>query len=360
MPESLLIAEQICKSFGETPVLRDVSFRVAQGEVVCLLGPSGCGKTTLLYIIAGLEQADSGRVLVEGADISTMPVHRRGFGLMFQDWALFPHKNVYDNVAFGLRMAGLPQAQIEARVRAVLEMVGLSQFKGRDVNQLSGGEQQRVALARSLAPRPRLLMLDEPLGSLDRALRERLMNELRDILKQVGQTSLYVTHDQHEAFAIADRVIIMGGGRVLQEGTPIQVYRHPACAEVAQFLGMNNLLLGHVLDTVRGEVQVKTPLGKLGFKLEQQCQIGENVIVLIRPEAATVIPDVGQDCLNELAGTLVSTSFRGDHQLVVVQANQGVRLSFTMEATVSLPSPGQRICLHFESEALMCFPVKQR
>ena len=201
-----------------------MSFDVASSEIVCLLGPSGCGKTTLLNIIAGLEQPESGQVLVEGQDIAGTPVHRRGFGLMFQDLALFPHKNVRDNVAFGLRMANLAPQAIDLRVREVLELVGLAGFEQRDVNQLSGGEQQRVALARSLAPRPRLLMLDEPLSSLDRALRERLMNELRDILTRVGQTAIYVTHDQQEAFALADRVVILNAGRVAQIGTPQQVY----------------------------------------------------------------------------------------------------------------------------------------
>ena len=240
----LLQVSHIHKSFDGAPLLRDVSFDVAPSEIVCLLGPSGCGKTTLLNIIAGLEQAESGQVLVEGQDISGVPVHRRGFGLMFQDLALFPHKNVRDNVAFGLRMAGLAPQAIDARVSEVLELVGLAGFEQRDVNQLSGGEQQRVALARSLAPRPRLLMLDEPLSSLDRTLRERLMNELRDILTRVGQTAIYVTHDQQEAFALADRVVILNAGRVAQIGTPQEVYRAPADAFVARFLGLTNLIRG--------------------------------------------------------------------------------------------------------------------
>src|SRR5512136_2275132 len=241
---TLLTVSHLRKSFDNAPLLRDVSFDVASSEIVCLLCPSGCGKTTLLNIIAGLELADSGQVLVEGQDISGVPVHRRGFGLMFQDLALFPHKNVRDNVAFGLRMAGLDLQAIDARVSEVLELVGLAGFEQRDVNQLSGGEQQRVALARSLAPRPRLLMLDEPLTSLDRTLRERLMNELRDILTRVGQTAIYVTHDQQEAFALADRVVILNAGRVAQIGTPLQVYGHPADAFVAHFLGLTNLVRG--------------------------------------------------------------------------------------------------------------------
>src|SRR5574341_785110 len=223
---SLLEIRDVSKTFADTRALHGVSFGVDEGEIICLLGPSGCGKTTLLRIIAGLETPNDGQVLFRGQDLGPVPPHRRDFGLMFQDYALFPHRNVFDNVAFGLRMrkdalkeTDLTQ-KIEEQVREALALVGLQGFERRSVNQLSGGEAQRVALARSLAPHPRLLMLDEPLGSLDRALRERLMNELRDILKGGGVTTLYVTHDQAEAFAIADRAVLMNAGRVEHVGSP--------------------------------------------------------------------------------------------------------------------------------------------
>ncbi len=193
----LLSIQNITKRFGDKLALDRVSADVVGGEIFCLLGPSGCGKTTLLRIIAGLERPDAGQLFCQGQELGPIPPHRRDFGLMFQDFALFPHKNVFDNVAFGLRMrARLKDGAIKTRVQEMLALVGLEGFEERSVNDLSGGEAQRVALARSLAPRPQLLMLDEPLGSLDRALRERLMIELRDILKQVGVTTLYVTHDQ--------------------------------------------------------------------------------------------------------------------------------------------------------------------
>jgi ABC-type Fe3+/spermidine/putrescine transport system ATPase subunit len=230
----LLDVSLVSKAFAGVPVLQEVSFHVEEGEIVCLLGPSGCGKTTLLRIIAGLEVADSGRVTLGGQPLDEVPVHRRGFGLMFQDYALFPHKDVAANVAFGLRMQAWTLRQSEARIAEMLELVGLEGYEQRRVYDLSGGEQQRVALARSLAPGPRLLMLDEPLGSLDRALREELMNELRAILKQVGVTSIYVTHDQQEAFAVADRVIVMKRGCIVQQGTPQAVYWRPASAWVAR------------------------------------------------------------------------------------------------------------------------------
>ena len=350
----LLQVSHIHKSFDGAPLLRDVSFHVASSEIVCLLGPSGCGKTTLLNIIAGLEPADSGQALVEAQDISGVPAHRRGFGLMFQDLALFPHKNVRDNVAFGLRMAGLAPQAIDARVRQVLELVGLAGLERRDVNQLSGGEQQRVALARSLAPRPRLLMLDEPLSSLDRALRERLMNELRDILTRVGQTAIYVTHDQQEAFALADRVVILNAGRVAQIGAPQEVYCHPADAFVARFLGLTNLVRGQ-MSGVEGRWQVQTALGVLTLP-EGACHEGE-VTVLIRPDAASL--DLGG--LSDLQGLpvdgeLVERSFRGGHTRIVVRANETL-LEFEVDSTETLPPVGARIRLALRPEAITCLPA---
>ena len=249
----LLEIAHIYKSYPGLPVLHDLSLTADEGEIVCLLGPSGCGKSTLLRIVAGLETPDAGQVRFDGQDLAGVPPHRRRFGLMFQDYALFPHKDVAGNVAFGLRMARLPASEISARVREMLALVGLSGAEQRRVTELSGGEQQRVALARSLAPGPRLLMFDEPLGALDRALREQLMNDLRVILKQVCVTAVYVTHDQEEAFAIGDRVAIMRarpdigeGGRIEQIGTPQEVYRQPVNAYVARFLGFQNLIDGNV------------------------------------------------------------------------------------------------------------------
>jgi len=351
----ILQVSHVHKSFDGVPLLRDVSFDVASSEIVCLLGPSGCGKTTLLNIIAGLEPADSGQVLVEDQDISDVPVHRRGFGLMFQDLALFPHKNVRDNVAFGLRMAGLDLQAIDVRVSEVLELVGLAGFEQRDVNQLSGGEQQRVALARSLAPRPRLLMLDEPLTSLDRALRERLMNELRNILTRVGQTAIYVTHDQQEAFALADRVVILNAGRVAQIGTPQEVYRNPADVFVARFLGLTNLVSGQwTVDG--GQKKLRTALGVLALP-EGACHEGE-VTVLIRPDAAR-LDLTGLEDLSGLAvnGVLAERSFRGRHTRVVVRANE-TTLEFEMDSTASLPPVGSPIRLSLRPDAVMCLPMR--
>jgi thiamine transport system ATP-binding protein len=257
----MLSIRDVSRSFGDLHVLNRITLEIAQGEILCLLGPSGCGKTTLLRIIAGLEQADSGDVLLDGHSITSVPVHQRGFGLMFQDFALFPHMDVAGNIAFGLKMQRLSLKAQHSRVQEVLNTVNLSGFEKRDVAQLSGGERQRVALARSLAPNPRLLMLDEPLGSLDAALREQLVVELRSIIKQLGLTAIYVTHDQHEAFAIADRIALMNAGRIQQIGTPESVYRQPAAAFVARFLGLHNVFPvirqnGDSVETALGVFQI--------------------------------------------------------------------------------------------------------
>jgi thiamine transport system ATP-binding protein len=210
---------------------------VAPGEVVALLGPSGSGKSSLLRAVAGLEPPAAGTIAWDGADLAPVPTHRRGFGLMFQDGQLFPHRDVAGNVAFGLRMQGLPRAERAARVAELLDQVGLAGYERRPVATLSGGERQRVALARALAPRPRLLLLDEPLSALDRALRERLASEVREVLVRTGATALFVTHDHDEAFAVADRVAVMDLGRLLQVDPPAVLWHAPATRRVAEFLG---------------------------------------------------------------------------------------------------------------------------
>ncbi len=228
--------------FGGAPVLDGIDLAVAPGEILVLLGPSGCGKTTLLRAVAGLEPMVAGSISWDGVDLAGVPPHERGFGLMFQDHALFPHRDVAGNVGFGLRMAGMPESQQDERVRRVLELVGLEGFGPRSVSTLSGGEAQRVALARSLAPGPRLLMLDEPLGSLDRALRDRLVDELGVLLRRLGQAAIHVTHDHDEAFTLADRIAVMADGQIARTGTPSEVWADPRSVAVARSVGHRNLL----------------------------------------------------------------------------------------------------------------------
>ena len=231
-------------SRARTVAVDDVSLRVAEGEVLGILGASGSGKSTLLRAIAGLEPLDAGRVLWRGDDLAGVPVHLRGFALMFQDGQLFPHRSVADNIAYPLRIVGASRAEGRDRAEELLELVGLPGVGDRRVTALSGGEQQRVALARALAAKPRLLLLDEPLSSLDRELRDRLAGDVRRILHETGTTAIMVTHDQDEAFAISDRVAVMGEGRLLQAGTPTEVWRAPASASIARFLGYTSVLTG--------------------------------------------------------------------------------------------------------------------
>jgi thiamine transport system ATP-binding protein len=237
-----LRVEAVTVRFGDHLALDRLDLEVEPGETLAILGPSGAGKSTLLRAVAGLQPVDTGRILVDGADVAGVPPHRRDMGLMFQDHVLFPHKDVAANVAFGLRMRGVDRRTAARRVEKLLELVGLPGAGRRSVLTLSGGEQQRVALARSLAPEPRLLMLDEPLGSLDRGLRERLVGELRTLFDRLGLTVVAVTHDHHEAFGLADRVAVLDRGRILQAGPPSEVWTRPASATVARILALPNVL----------------------------------------------------------------------------------------------------------------------
>ncbi len=235
----MLEIEGVTTSFGVKIALDDLSLDVSAGEVVALLGASGSGKSTLLRVVAGLQRPDTGRVQLDGQDLAPVPPHRRGIGLVFQDHALFHHRDVAANVAFGLRMRGDAPDQIDRRVGELLELVGLPGFERRSVATLSGGEQQRIALARALAPEPRILLLDEPLGSLDRPLRERLLADLDGLFTAIDLTALYVTHDQAEAFRLGDRIALIREGRIAQSGTPDELWAHPADEDVALFLGQS-------------------------------------------------------------------------------------------------------------------------
>ncbi len=359
---SLLQISHLSKSFDHQLILADVSFNIDAGEIVCLLGPSGCGKTTLLRIITGLETADTGTIVFAGQDVQPMPVHERGFGLMFQDFALFPHKNVWDNVIFGLRMQNLPADQIQHLGRAALDIVGLSGFAERNVHQLSGGERQRVALARSLAPRPKLLMLDEPLGALDRALREELMIEVRRILKEAQLTSIYVTHDQAEAFAVADRVVILNAGHIEQIGAPSEVYTTPRTEFVARFLGLSNLIEGVVLSRAAHVAVVRTAIGQLHLATDRALAVDQTVTLLIRPDGVDLEPDpfdadsdewfAETPQANVLTGRVSGASFRGRYQRVVVRVNE-VELVFEIEARHRLPDRDQAIKIAIHDDALL-------
>ncbi|MFF9818277.1 ABC transporter ATP-binding protein [Streptomyces sp. NPDC014006] len=330
----LLSLDAATVRFGERTVLDAVDLDVAEHEVVCVLGPSGSGKSTLLRAVAGLQPLDAGRILLDGHDQAKVPAHKRGVGLMFQDHQLFPQRDVAGNVAFGLRMHGTGKGEQGERVQELLELVGLPGAGRRAVAALSGGEQQRVALARALAPRPRLLMLDEPLGQLDRSLRERLVVELRELFGRLGTTVLAVTHDQGEAFALADRVVVMRDGRIAQSGTPLEVWQHPADAFVARFLGFDNVVPG----TVVGEA-ADTPWGKL--PVPDGSPQGPRDL-LVRP-AGVRLTEVAQG----LRCTVTARTFRGTHVAVRLQPEDAPRL----EAACALreaPEVGAEVGVAFD------------
>ncbi len=313
--EKGLFVERLCKTFDEKQVLNDLSFSVLPNEIVVILGPSGCGKTTLLNIIAGIETPDSGDIQWFGNSVLNTPVHKRNFGLMFQDYALFPHLNVYENIAFGLRMKRKNKSEIDKEVSNAMRLVGVESYAKRSVMTLSGGEKQRVALARSLAPHPELLMLDEPLGSLDFQLREQLVGELRTILRTANQTTIYVTHDQGEAFSLADRMIIMNQGSVVQSGTPDSIYLHPKTVFVAQFLGMNNIMRASVSRRELGYV-LETPIGR--FDVTGNQPPGSEVPVLVRPDGFSIADRYS----HKLDGRILKKIFRGSiTRLQIVTAN---------------------------------------
>ncbi len=278
----MLEIRNLFKSYENKPLLRGISFSVSQGETICLLGASGSGKSTLLRMIAGLEFPESGQILFNKIDLAQTPPHARDFGLVFQDYGLFPHLNIFDNVAFGLKMRNIPAAQINSRVAEMLDLVNLQGFEKRKVTDLSGGEQQRVALARALAPSPRLLMFDEPLGALDKSLKEDLLNQIRAILHKTKIPAIYVTHDQDEAFTIADRILFLHDGEIILDGTPDEVWTNPNSAWAARMLGMGNVIEGRMQNAEGRTWNVETEFGVFNVECEHKHLAGEKISLLLK------------------------------------------------------------------------------
>jgi thiamine transport system ATP-binding protein len=335
--QAILQVSGLSAAYGSSEVLHDVDLHVPAGQLLCVLGPSGGGKSTLLRVVAGLEPARAGSVRLRGRDLAGVPAHERGIGLMFQDYALFPHRDVGQNVAFGLRIQGAGPEAVRVRVAELLATVGLPGLERRPVARLSGGEQQRVALARALAPRPDLLMLDEPMGSLDRSLRERLPEELRAIFAELGLTVVYVTHDQDEALSVADRVVILERGRLVADGSPEDLWQRPPTEWVARFLGFRNVAQGRLLDG-----RLETPWGVLpsevlGPEGRAAAPLG-TVTVLLRAA------DLVAAAEGPIRGTVRSRRFGGDHVTFAVEVAGAPKL-YVEARGVELPAAGEPVTL---------------
>jgi putrescine transport system ATP-binding protein len=329
-----LVTEKLVKRFDEAVAVDDVSLSIAKGEIFALLGSSGCGKSTLLRMLAGFESPTSGRILLGGQDVAQFAPYDRPMNMMFQSYALFPHLDIWENVAFGLKREGLPRDEIKQRVGEMLDLVQLGVFAKRKPHQLSGGQQQRVALARSLAKRPKLLLLDEPLGALDKKLREQTQFELVNIIEKVGVTCVMVTHDQEEAMTMANRIAVMSKGRVLQVGSPEEVYEHPANRFVADFIGNVNLIEGKLSVDEPDHCAVTTGIGVVSVGHGISGALNMPVAVAIRPEKLEISktrPDVG---FNLFHGTVKEIAYFGSYNTYIVLASDGSRLKIT-EANTS-------------------------
>ncbi len=332
----LLSLKQISKSFDKTPAVADVSLDVERGEFFGLLGPSGCGKTTTLRIIAGLEKPDSGLIEFDGSDITSRPAEKRGFGMVFQNYALFPHLNVFENVAFGLRARHKPNTEVLERVNSALDLVQLPGYEKSRVDELSGGQQQRVAIARAIAIEPALLLFDEPLSNLDVTLREATRGELRELVARLGLTAVYVTHDQEEAFALCDRISVMGGGRLLQTGRPRELYERPAQLPVARFLGRHNLIRAVRLSSSKSELgEFKTLEGghtvQVPVDEKPIAPLNQPCILAIRPEHV-VVTKATSDGANALAAIVREINFAGATSSIRLDANGLMLEALALEA----------------------------
>ncbi len=348
--EILLELRRIECRHDNVPAVRALSMRVRRGSLVCLLGPSGCGKTTVLRAIAGFEPVYSGEILLRGALMSapghTVPPERRRLGMVFQDYALFPHLNVYDNICFGLR--SLSARDRRRRADELLELVDLAGLGERFPHELSGGQQQRVALARALAPRPELILLDEPFSSLDVELRERLGIQMHEILKSQGITGVLVTHDQREAFAMADEIGIMRGGRIIQWDTPYNLYHEPVDRFVADFIGQGRFILGRLVD----HDTLDTDVGMIKGNRTYGWEAGTMVDVLLRPD------DVQPDPDSNLRARIVKKAFNGPQILYTLQLASGTEILALFPSHMDFP-PGEEVGIAIDAKHLIAFPRQQ-
>ena len=336
---ALVRLQNISVKFDDDQILDNLSLNINEKEFVTLLGPSGCGKTTTLRILGGFIKPDSGDVMFEGKRINEVPSYQRQINTIFQKYALFPHLNVFENVAFGLRVQKKPEKEIKNTVNEMLELVNLKGFGKRDINSLSGGQQQRVSIARALAVKPRVLLLDEPLGALDLKLRKDMQVELKNIQQRLGITFVYVTHDQEEALSMSDTVVVMDNGRIQQIGSPLDIYNEPENAFVADFIGESNIIDGVMLEDYKASFA-----GKTFDCLDKGFEKNEPVDVVIRPEDVDVVPiEKGM-----LSGEVTSVAFKGVHFEIIVDIN-GFKW---MIQTTDYEPVGAKIGLYIEPDAI--------
>jgi putative spermidine/putrescine transport system ATP-binding protein len=356
MQSDYLVVSGADKRFGAATVLRDLSLSVAQGEFVSLLGPSGCGKTTLLRCIAGLLHPDRGQITVGGRDITALAAHQRNVGVVFQNYALFPHLTVAENIAFGLRARGISKAEAGPRVAEALALVRMEAYGEKPVTALSGGQQQRVAVARALVVRPSLLLLDEPFSALDRKLRETMQVELKQLLREVGITAIFVTHDQEEALVVSDRVAVMNAGQIEQLTDPVSLYHAPASLYVLDFVGQSTKLSGKVLSSSDGMIEVQTAFGVL--RAPASFMAGSSVAVGVRPEAMVLAPETDA-ALNMLQGRISDISFLGSRTQIHLDAPAETEDRVILELS-RLPAglaTGQAVSFGFRITDTMAFPA---
>jgi putative spermidine/putrescine transport system ATP-binding protein len=348
---SFLTLTHLQKSFGPVQVVHDFNMSIEKGEFVSFLGPSGCGKTTVLRMIAGFETPSAGTITINGKNQNTLRPNQRNIGMVFQAYALFPNMNVFDNVAFGLKVAGRPKSEIDARVKEMLGLIKLDHLADRYPYQMSGGQQQRVALARALAPKPQVLLLDEPLSALDAKIRVSLREEIRAIQRQLGITTVFVTHDQEEALSISDRIVVMNQGRADQIGTPFEIYNRPTTRFVANFVGTLSTIEATVADPAQNTVKVGNNVVLLPESVGA-ANAGDRITLALRPEALSLENTPGRN--NALSGTVESVSFLGS--VIRTRMNvDGQRLSFDSfnNPASKPPVAGETISAHFAPADLL-------
>lgn len=349
--------DSVSVRYGEMLAVDTVTLTIEPGDILALVGPSGCGKTSLLKAIAGLEPIASGRITLDGTRLDTLPPHRRNVGMVFQSYALFPHKRVQENVAFGLAMRG-DKVDVAGRVQDALDFLQIGKLAEAWPDQLSGGQQQRVALARTLVVEPRVLLLDEPLSALDRQLRDTMRAEIRSLVKTVGITTLIVTHDQEEAMSMADRIAVMRGGRIEQEGPPRDLYRRPASAFVAGFLGRVNRFPGRVVSVAEGRLTVKLAGGVAVTASRTGSQTflpGDDVAVLVRTEALHL--DFDRDSGKGIGASVADRTFLGGRVELALNVDEGPIIRLELPDRGGLPENGERVRIRFEPEGVFAFPA---